>query len=418
MTTATEELVVAHASANNKGSFSIRPFTYHATDAELNDLRRRIEATRWPEKETVADTSQGVPLAPLQDLARYWATDYDWRKCEAKLNALPQFITEIDGLDIHFIHVRSKHKGALPVIISHGWPGSILEQIKLIGPLTDPTAFGGRAEEAFDVVIPSIPGYGFSGKPAATGWDHARMARAWIVLMRRLGYTRYVAQGGDVGGQITDAMAVEAPAELVAIHTNFLFALPQDVSNAIQAGGPRPSDLSDQERRALDKLQGFFVKNAAYAIEMATRPQTLYGLADSPVALAAWLIDHGDGDDQPAATVLAAMRTPTNGQPPERLTRDDVLDNITLYWLTKTGVSAARSYWDNKPPYFGPKTFSIPAAFTVFPGEIYQPSRRFAERGYANLSYFHEVDKGGHFAAWEEPLLFASEMRAAFKSLR
>jgi pimeloyl-ACP methyl ester carboxylesterase len=247
----------------------VRAFTYHATDAELNDLRRRIKATRWPEKETVADTSQGVPLAPLQDLARYWATDYDWRKCEAKLNALPQFTTEIDGLDIHFIHVRSKHKGALPVIVTHGWPGSILEQIKLVGPLTDPTAFGGRAEDAFDVVIPSIPGYGFSGKPTATGWDHARIARAWIVLMRRLGYTRYVAQGGDVGGQITDAMAVEAPAELVAMHTNFLFALPEDVSNAIQSGGPAPSDLSDLERRALDKLKGFFVKNAAYAIEMA-----------------------------------------------------------------------------------------------------------------------------------------------------
>ena len=396
---------------------SIRPFTYRAADAELNELRRRIEATRWPDKETVADTSQGVPLAPLQELARYWATDYDWRKCEAKLNALPQFITEIDGLDIHFIHVRSKHKGALPVIISHGWPGSILEQIKLIGPLTDPTAFGGRAEDAFDVVIPSIPGYGFSGKPA-TGWDHARMARAWIVLMKRLGYQRYVAQGGDVGGQITDAMAVEAPAELVGMHGNFLFALPEQMANAIQAGGPLPSDLTVQEQRALDKLRGFFTKNAAYAIEMATRPQTLYGLCDSPVALAAWLIDHGDGDDQPAATVLAAMRTPTKGEPPERLTRDDVLDNITLYWLTNTGISSARSYWDNKPPYFGPKKFSIPAAFTVFPGEIYQPSRRWAAGGYSNLTYFNEVDKGGHFAAWEQPLLFASEMRAAFKSLR
>jgi pimeloyl-ACP methyl ester carboxylesterase len=396
---------------------AIRPFRVNVPEAELVDLRRRIEATRWPERETVADTSQGVPLAPLQDLARYWAADYDWRKCEAKLNALPQFTTEIDGLDIHFIHVRSKHKGALPVIISHGWPGSILEQIKLVGPLTDPTAFGGRAEDAFDVVIPSIPGYGLSGKPT-TSWDHARMARAWIVLMKRLGYTRYVAQGGDVGGQITDAMAVEGPAELVAIHTNFLFALPQDVANAVQGAGPVPSDISDPERRALAKLGGFFVKNAAYAIEMATRPQTLYGNADSPVALAAWLIDHGDGDDQPAATVLAAMRTPTKGQPPERLTRDDVLDNITLYWLTNTGVSSARSYWDNKPPYFGPKKFSIPAAFTVFPGEIYQPSRRWAERGYSNLTYFNEVDKGGHFAAWEEPLLFASEMRAAFKSLR
>ena len=293
---------------------AIRPFRARGGSGPI-ELRRRIEATRWPEKETVADTSQGVPIEPLQKLARYWATDYDWRKCEAKLNALPQFITEIDGLDIHFIHVRSKHKGALPVIVTHGWPGSILEQIKLIGPLTNPTAFSGRAEDAFDVVIPSIPGYGFSGKPTATGWDHARIARAWIVLMRRLGYTRYVAQGGDVGGQITDAMAVEAPAELMAMHTNFLFALPEDVSNAIQSGGPAPSDLSDLERLAPDKLRGFFAKNAAYAIEMATRPQTLYGLADSPVAPAAWLIDHGDGDDQPAATVLAAMRTQTKGQP-------------------------------------------------------------------------------------------------------
>jgi pimeloyl-ACP methyl ester carboxylesterase len=387
-------------------------------EAELADMRRRIKATRWPEKETVAGTSQGVPLEPLQKLAHYWATEYDWRKCEAKLNAVAQFTTEIDGLETHFIHVRSKHKGALPIIVSHGWPGSILEQIKLVGPLTDPTAFGGSAEDAFDVVIPSIPGYEFSGKPTATGWDHARMARAWIALMKRLGYTRCVAQGGDVGGQITDAMAVEAPAELVAIHTNFLFALPQDVSDTIQAGAPVPSDFTAAERRALDKLRGFFVKNAAYALEMATRPQTLYGLSDSPVDLAAWLIDHGDGDDQPAATVLAAMRTPTTGQPPERLTQDDVLDNISLYWLTNTGVSAARSYWDNKPPYFGPKKFSIPAALTVFPGEIYQPSRRWAERGYANLIYFNEVDKDGHFAAWEEPLLFASEMRAAFRSLR
>jgi pimeloyl-ACP methyl ester carboxylesterase len=319
---------------------AIRPFHVNVPEAELTDLRRRIKATRWPEKETVADTSQGVPLAPLMDLARYWATDYDWRKCEAKLNALPQFTTEIDGLEIHFIHARSKHKDALPVIITHGWPGSILEQIKLVGPLTDPTAHGGTAEDAFDVVIPSIPGYGFSGKPTATGWNPARMASAWIVLMRRLGYARYVAQGGDYGGLITDAMAVEAPAELAAMHTNFLFALPEDVSSAVTSGGPAPSDLTDLERHALDKLKGFFAKNAFYALEMATRPQTLYGLADSPVSLAAWLIDHGDGDDQPAATVLVAMRTPTKGQPPERLTRDDVLDNITLYWLTNTGISA------------------------------------------------------------------------------
>jgi len=402
--------------SDTKGT-EIRPFNVNVSEAQLTDLRQRIKATRWPEKETVADTSQGVPLTVLQELARYWATDYDWRKAEAKLNALPQFITEIDGLDIHFIRVRSRHVDALPVIISHGWPGSILEQIKLVGPLTDPTAFGGSAMDAFDVVIPSIPGYGFSGKPT-TRWDHARIARAWIALMKRLGYTRYVAQGGDVGGQITDAMAVEAPAELVAMHTNFLFALPEDISNTLQAGAPAPSDLSDLERRALDKLRAFFALNAGYAIEMATRPQTLYGLADSPVALAAWMIDHGDGDDQPAATVLEAMRTPTKGQPPERLTRDDVLDNITLYWLTNTGISTARSYWDNKPPYFGPKRFSIPAAVTVFPGEIYQPSRRWAAGGYSNLSYFHEVNRGGHFAAWEEPMLFASEMRAAFKSYR
>lgn len=397
---------------------AVRPFRVEVPEADLIDMRRRIGATRWPSKETVADTSQGVPFAPLQDVASYWATDYDWRDAEAKLNALPQFMTEIDGLDIHFIHVRSRHKGALPVIISHGWPGSILEQIKLVGPLADPTAFGGRAEDAFDVVIPSIPGYGFSGKPTKTGWDHARMARAWILLMKRLGYTRFVARGGDVGGQITDAMAIQSPAELVGIHTSFLFALPEDISNTLQAGATAPSDLSDLERRALDKLRVFFTQNAGYAIEMATRPQTLYGLADSPVALAAWMIDHGDGDDQPAATVLQAMRTPTKGQPRERLTRDDVLDNITLYWLTNTGVSSARSYWDNKPPYFGPRHFSIPAAFTVFPGEIYQPSRRWAEGGYSNLSYFHEAEKGGHFAAWEEPLIFASEMRAAFRPLR
>jgi pimeloyl-ACP methyl ester carboxylesterase len=397
---------------------AIRPFRVNFSDAELLEMRRRIAATRWPEKETVTDTSQGVPLVPLQDLARYWATDYDWRRCEARLNALPQFITEIDGLDIHFIHVRSKHKGALPVIVSHGWPGSILEQIKLIGPLTDPTTFGGRAEDAFDVVIPSIPGYGFSGKPTATGWDPVRIARAWAVLMKRLGYTRYVAQGGDIGALITDAMGVQAPPELVAMHTNFAGVIPEDVTNALASGGPPPSDLSAAERRTFDKLKGFLAKEAFYAFEMATRPQTLYGVADSPIGLAAWLIDHGDGDDQPAASVSAAMRTPTKGQPQDRLTRDDVLDNITLYWLTNTGVSSARSYWENKLSYFGPKNVSIPVAVTVFPGELYQPSRNWAERAYPKLMYFHEADKGGHFAAWEQPLLFASELRAAFESVR
>jgi pimeloyl-ACP methyl ester carboxylesterase len=407
---------VAKTSGGDKSA--IRTFRVEVPEAELDEMRRRIKATRWPEKETVADTSQGVPLAPLQDLARYWATDYDWRKCEAKLNALPQFTTEIDGLEIHFIHVRSKHEGALPVIVTHGWPGSILEQIKLVGPLTDPTAFGGRAEDAFDVVIPSIPGYGFSGKPTATGWDPVRIARAWIVLMKRLGYERFVAQGGDMGALITDAMALEAPPELVALHTNFPGVIPDDVLNALGSGGPPPSDLSELERRTFDKLKGFLAKEAFYAFEMATRPQTLYGIADSPVGLAAWLIDHGDGDDQPAATVLVAMRTPTKGEAAERLTRDDVLDNITLYWLTNTGISSARSYWENKLSYFGPKNVSIPVAVTVFPGELYQPSRRWAERGYANLTYFNEVDKGGHFAAWEEPLLFASEMRAGFRTLR
>ena len=376
-------------------------------------MLRRIKATRWPEKETVADTSQGVPLTPLQHLAHYWATDYDWRKCEAKLNALPQFTTDIDGLEIHFIHVRSKHKGALPVIISHGWPGSILGRIKLVGPLTDPTAFGGRAEDAFDVVIPSIPGYGLSGKPIdqlgscshGTRLDRADETSG-VLALRRAGRRRGWTDHGCHGGRGTHG-AHGHPHQ-------FPVCAPAGCGQRDPGRRPLPSDATDLERRALAKLQGFFTKNAAYAIEMATRPQTLYGNADSPVALAAWLIDHGDGDDQPAATVLAAMRTPTKGQPPERLTRDDVLDNITLYWLTNTGVSSARSYWDNKPPYFLPKKFSIPAAFTAFPGEIYQPSRRWAEGGYSNLVYFNEVDKGGHFAAWEEPVLFASEMRAAF----
>jgi pimeloyl-ACP methyl ester carboxylesterase len=400
------------------GRDAIRRFRVEVPESDLVEMRRRIAATRWPEKETVSDTSQGVPLAGLQDLARYWATDYDWRKCEAKLNALPQFGTEIDGLDIHFIHVRSKHKGALPVIITHGWPGSILEQIKLVGPLTDPTAYGGRAEDAFDVVIPSIPGYGFSGKPASTGWDTVHTARAWVVLMKRLGYTRYVAQGGDIGAIITDAMAREAPPGLVAMHTNFAGVVPDAVTGAAFTGGPAPAGLSDAERRTFEKLKGFLAKNAFYAFEMATRPQTLYGIADSPVGLAAWLIDHGDGDDQPAATVSAAMRTPTQGQPPERLTRDDVLDNISLYWLTNTGVSSAKSYWENKLSYFGAKNVSIPVGVTVFPGELYQPSRRWAESAYPKLVYFHEAERGGHFAAWEEPLLFASEMRAAFRSIR
>src|SRR4030095_7930776 len=310
---------------------AIRPFHVNVPEAELTELRRRINATKWPEQETVADASQGVRLATMQKLARYWVKDYDWRKVEAKLNALPQFITEIDGLDIHFIHVRSKHANALPLIVTHGWPGSIGEQLKSIGPLTDPTAFGGRAEDAFEVVIPSIPGYGFSGKPTTTGWDVPHVARAWVVLMKRLGYSRFVAQGGDLGAIVTEVMAHQAPPELIGIHTNMPGVVPTEISNAIVSGSPAPSDLSDEERRTFEKLKHFFATGAYYALEMATRPQTLYGLTDSPVGLAAWLSDHGDGDAQPAAPITAALQRPTKGQPPEQLTRDDVLDNITLY---------------------------------------------------------------------------------------
>ncbi len=394
------------------------PFRINVPEEALVDLRRRIAATRWPTKETVTDQSQGVQLAMMQELVRYWATDYDWRKVEAKLNALPQFITEIDGLDIHFIHVRSKHENAMPLIVTHGWPGSIIEQLKIIGPLTDPTAFGGRAEDAFDVVIPSMPGYGFSGKPTTTGWDPARIARAWVVLMKRLGYTRFVAQGGDWGAVITDVMATQAPPELLGIHTNMPGIVPPDVSKAIASGSPAPSGLSDEERRTYEKVQHFVATGAYYAYEMATRPQTLYGIADSPVGLAAWLIDHGDGDAQPAAAITAAVRRPTRGQPQDQLTRDDVLDNITLYWLTDTAISSSRLYWENKFPFFDAKNVSIPVAVSVFPGELYQAPRSWAERAYPKLIHYNKVEKGGHFAAWEQPQLFAAEVRAGFKSLR
>ena len=397
----------------------VRPFSFRASDDALADLRRRILATRWPEKETVADDSQGVPLAPLRDLARYWATDYDWRKAETKLNALPQFITEIDGLDIHFIHVRSKHDNALPVIITHGWPGSIIEELKIIDPLVNPTAHGGSESDAFDVVIPSIPGYGFSGKPKTTGWDTAHIARAWVVLMKRLGYTRFVAQGTDWGAIITDVMATQTPPELLGIHTNMAGVVPSDVWNAIQpAGPPPPTDMSDEETRTYEKLKNFFAKGVAYALEMGTRPQTLYGIADSPVFLAAWLFDHGDGDAQPTASWMEAIRKPTDGHSETELTRDDVLDNITLYWLTNTGVSSGRLYWENKLPFFGVKNVAIPVAVSVFPGEFYQPSRHWAERAYPKLIYYNTLDRGGHFAAWEQPELFAAEMRAGFESLR
>ena len=394
------------------------PFRINVPEEALVDLRRRIAATRWPTKETVTDQSQGVQLAMMQELVRYWATDYDWRKVEAKLNALPQFITEIDGLDIHFIHVRSKHENAMPLIVTHGWPGSIIEQLKIIGPLADPTAFGGRAEDAFDVVIPSMPGYGFSGKPTTTGWDPARIARAWVVLMKRLGYTRFVAQGGDWGAVITDVMATQAPPELLGIHTNMPGIVPPDVSKAIASGSPAPSGLSDEERRTYEKVQHFVATGAYYAYEMATRPQTLYGIADSPVGLAAWLIDHGDGDAQPAAAITAAVRRPTRGQPQDQLTRDDVLDNITLYRLTDTAISASRLYWENKFPFFDAKNVSIPVAVSVFPGELYQAPRSWAERAYPKLIHYNKVEKGGHFAAWEQPQLFSEEVRAAFRSLR
>jgi pimeloyl-ACP methyl ester carboxylesterase len=393
----------------------IRPFTVDVPEEALVDLRRRIQATRWPEAETVADQSQGVPLAMIQKLAHYWMTDYDWRTCEANLNALRQFITEIDGLDIHFIHMRSQHEDALPLVVNHGWPGSIIEQLKIIDRLTDPTAHGASSADAFHVVIPSMPGYGFSGKPASTGWGPERMGRAWDELMKRLGYDGYVAQGGDWGAFVVDQMGVQAPDGLLAIHTNMPAAVPADVDKASVAGEPAPSGLSAEERRAYDQLIRTYGQ-VEYARMMAARPQTLYGIADSPVGLAAWLLDHNDADGQPAAAVVAALDRAASDT--GELTRDEVLDNITLYWLTNTGVSASRLYWEYRGGFFNAKGVSIPVAITVFPGEQYQAPRNWAEHAYPNLIYFSEVDKGGHFAAWEEPELFSAEIRAAFRSLR
>jgi pimeloyl-ACP methyl ester carboxylesterase len=398
----------------------IRPFTIpEVTDAELEALRARIRAARWPEKETVADDSQGVPLAMLQELADYWASDYDWRRCEARLTALPHFVTEVDGLDIHFIHVRSQHPDAMPLIVTHGWPGSIIEQLKIIGPLTDPTVHGASASDAFDLVIPSLPGYGYSGKPREPGWDPERIARAWVVLMKRIGYPRFAAQGGDWGGAIVNVMGRQAPPELLGIHVNFPGTVPPDVAKALQGGAPPPSGLSGEERHAYEQLTTLYANRRAYAGFMATRPQTLYGLADSPVGLAGWLLDHGDGWSQPAAPVTAAvLGHASHGQSAGDLTRDDVLDNITLYWLTNTAVSSARLYWENKLGLYNAANATVPAAVSAFPGENYQAPRSWTERAYPNLIYYNKPDKGGHFAAWEQPKIFSAEVRAGLRPLR
>ena len=394
---------------------SIRPFTVNIPQEEIAELRRRIAATQWPDPETVADTSQGVQLATIQKLARYWATDYDWRKGEAKLNACPQFITEIDGLDIHFLHVRSKHGNALPLIVTHGWPGSVFEQLKIIDPLTNPTAHGASAADAFHVVIPSMPGYGFSGKPTTTGWGPERIGRAWAELMKRLGYASYVAQGGDWGAFVVDQMGLQAPAGLLGIHTNMPATVPAEVDKALLAGEPAPSGLSGDEERAYQQLVRTF-KQVDYARYMASRPQTLYGIADSPVGLAAWLLDHNDADGQPAAAVATALNRTASAT--GELTRDEILDNITLYWVTNTGVSASRLYWEYKGGFFNAKGVSIPVAVSVFPGEQYQAPRSWTEQAYPKLIYYNQLDKGGHFAAWEQPGLFAAELRAGFRPLR
>jgi pimeloyl-ACP methyl ester carboxylesterase len=402
---ANRELPEATPSGN-----AIRPFHVHVSEKAVHDLRRRITATNWPERETVVDASQGVQLATMQELARYWKTDYDWRKVEARLNALPQFITSIDGLDIHFIHVRSKNPGALPVIITHGWPGSIIEQMKVIGPLTEPAAYGGKVEDSFDVVIPSLPGHGFSGKPTAIGWDPQRIARAWVVLMNRLGYDRYVAQGGDWGNAVTEQMALLMPSGLIGIHTNMPATVPDDIATSLQFGTPPPSKLSADEQHAYDQLASFYKHGLGYAQEMSNRPQTLYALEDSPVGLAAWMLDHDAASEALIARTFAGQT--------EGLTPTDILENVSLYWFTKTAVSSARLYWESKLSFFAPKGVEIPVAVSVYPDEIYCAPRSWAEEAYPKLIYYNRLPRGGHFAAWEQPQLFSTELRAAFRSFR
>jgi pimeloyl-ACP methyl ester carboxylesterase len=393
---------------DSAGATAIRPFRIEVPEEELAELRRRVAAARWPSRELVTDRSQGVQLATMQELARYWGSDYDLRRIEARLNALPQFTTEIDGVDIHFIHVESPHENALPLIMTHGWPGSVIELLEVVGPLTDPTAHGGRAEDAFDLVLPSLPGYGFSGEPTEVGWDPGRTARAWAELMRRLGYTRYLAQGGDVGASVTDAMGRQAPEGLLGIHTNLLVTA---------LAGPQPAE-SENERGAADALATFRATGFGYFLEQATRPQTIgYALLDSPVALAAWMLDHDTDSYQKISRAFL------DGQPAGHLTPDRIVDNITLYWLTGTGASAARSYWESGRAQAlaagqAPPEVSLPVGFTTFPGEIFRAPRSWVEQAYPNLTYFNEVDKGGHFAAWEEPDLFSEELRKAFRSLR
>jgi len=389
---------------------SIRPFHVNFPEAALADLRHRLVETRWPEKETVKDESQGVQWTTMKQLVRYWSRDYDWSKIEAKLNSYPQFVTEIDGLDIHFIHVRSKHEKALPLIVTHGWPGSVIEQLKIIDPLTNPTAYGGRAEDAFDVVIPSLPGHGFSGKPTTTGWDPQHIARAWTVLMKRLGYSHFVAQGGDWGDSISEQLGVQAPPELLGIHVNMPATVPADIAKALRYNEAMPAGLSAEERHAWDQLDYFFKHGTGYAQEMANKPQTLYALTDSPAGLAAWILDHDISSYQLIARVF-------NGES-EGLTRDDILDNITLYWLTGTGVSSARLYWENKLAFFDVKNVTIPVAVSVFPDEIYAAPRSWTERAFPKLIHYNKLAKGGHFAAWEQPAAFTEELRAAFRSLR